>query len=571
MTYPPSTTYPTIAYFSMEIGLEPSIPTYSGGLGVLAGDTLRAAADYGLPMVAVTLAHRKGYFHQRIDPRGVQQETPHVWWPEQRLQEAASRVRVRIEGRDVTIRAWRYEVRGARGNAIPVLLLDTQLPENSVWDQALTDQLYGGDLRYRLCQEVVLGYGGIAMLRELGYSGAQVYHMTEGHSALLALALLEARLNGQGLSTATKQDREAVRRCCVFTTHTPVPAGHDQFPASLVSQALGQDRASALKAQGDMPQDVLNLTRLALGFSRYVNAVSMRHEEVSRAMFPGQMIDAITNGVHAPTWAAQPIAELFDRYIPEWRHDNRYLRYAISIPVQELYRAHKQAKRDLLAEVERRTGTRFEPSRLTIGFARRSTPYKRADLLFIDPARLRRIAQAAGPIQVVYGGKAHPNDEGGKALIRHIYEVAAELREVIPIVYVEDYDMTMGRMICSGVDVWLNTPKKPLEASGTSGMKAALNGVPSLSVLDGWWVEGCVEGVTGWAIGGSWDLSGAEDTTESDSLYEKLEHVIVPMFYDRPQAWATIMRSAIAMNGSYFNAQRMVSQYLENAYMTSGE
>lgn len=556
-----------IAYFSMEIALDPGMPTYSGGLGVLAGDTLRAVADLGIPMVGVTLLHRKGYFRQRLDAQGNQREEPATWAPEQFLEPLSPRVTVLIEGRRVHVRAWRYLVHGVRENPVQVYLLDTALPENDPWDRALTDYLYGGDQRYRLCQEVVLGLGGVAMLRALGHTNVQTYHMNEGHSALLALALVEEQTRGRGLRAATKSEISEVRNRCVFTTHTPVPAGHDKFPLDLVRQVLGEEPCSFMERHECCQDNTLNMTLLALFFSRYINGVSMRHEEISQDMFPNYPINSITNGVHGATWASAPFQRLYDRHIPQWRKDNHYLRYAIRVPLGEIQQAHYEAKQAMLAEVQRRSGEVLDPRVLTIGFARRATAYKRADLLFTDLARLRRIAGQAGPFQVVYAGKAHPRDEGGKAMIRRIYEMSNALRDTVRIVYLEEYDMVLAKHLCAGADLWLNTPQKPHEASGTSGMKAALNGVPSLSVLDGWWIEGHLEGVTGWAIGHGWEPV-SDPKVDAASLYDKLEYVILPMFYGRPSAFAEVMRSAIAINGSYFNAQRMMLQYWENAYLT---
>lgn len=555
---------PTVAYFSMEVGLESDLPTYSGGLGVLAGDTLRAAADLGVPMVGVTLAHRKGYFRQQLDAQGNQLESPAVWSPESHLEEMPQRVAVTIEGRRVLVRAWRYPVRGVH-SVVPVYLLDTDLEENSAWDRRLTDHLYGGDRHYRLCQEVVLGVAGVEFLRAAGHTRLTTYHMNEGHAALLVLGLLEEVTGGRVPERVTEAAREAVRSRCVFTTHTPVPAGHDQFPAELVRTVLGEPAASALLACDGQFDNTLNMTGLALTFSRYVNGVGLRHGEISRGMFPGYPINSITNGVHAVTWVAEPFQQLFDRHIPEWRRDNQYLRYAISIAPSEILAAHAECKRRLIAEVERRSGVQLDATTLTLGFARRAAAYKRADLLFTDLDRLRRIARTAGPLQVVFAGKAHPRDEAGKALIRRVFEAAAALKSDLRVVYLENYDMALAGLLCAGTDVWLNTPLKPQEASGTSGMKAALNGVPSLSILDGWWVEGCLEGVTGWAIGEDGGKPG-DPQREALSLYEKLEHVIAPLYYRRPLAFAEVMRSAIALNGSYYTAQRMVMQYVCNAY-----
>jgi starch phosphorylase len=556
---------PQVAYFSMEIGLDPAIPTYSGGLGILAGDTLRTAADLGAPLVGVSLLHRYGYLHQHLDATGNQTEEPDSWHPEEFMEPMPVRVNIRIEEREVYIRAWRYFVLGVSGSTVPVFFLDTDLPENSPWDQKITGTLYGGDHRYRLCQEAVLGLGGVRVLRALGYDNIQTYHMNEGHSALLTLALLNERNGGRGLTSVELADWEAVRQRCVFTTHTPVPAGHDKFPLALVEQVLGRQHSQTLKAAGVYLDDTLNMTYLALNFSRYINGVSLRHEEVSHGMFPQYPINSITNGVHAVTWTALPFRRLYDDHFPEWRRDNAYLRYAVGIALDEIRQAHRQAKAALLREVEQRTGVSLDPAALTLGFARRAAPYKRADLLFSDLERLKRIAREVGPMQVIYAGKAHPQDAGGKALIRRVFQAAAALGDAVRVVYLEDYNIALAKLICSGVDLWLNTPQRPREASGTSGMKAALNGIPSLSVLDGWWVEGHVEGVTGWSIGED-HTSGSSQDQEAASLYDKLEKVILPLYHRQPDAYARVMRYAIAINGSFFHSQRMFLQYIKNAY-----
>src|SRR5215207_5009765 len=465
----------TVAYFSMEICLEQAIPTYSGGLGVLAGDTLRSAADLGVPLVAVTLLHRKGYFEQHLDAAGQQTELPVHWSPETVLEPVDARSTVTIEGREVQVRAFKYVVHGVRGHEVPVFLLDTQLPENSEWDRTLTDTLYGGDEHYRLCQEIVLGMGGAALLQAMGIDGGTIYHLNEGHSALLTLQLLERQLDGRQHFELDDSDLESVRHRCIFTTHTPVPAGHDKFPLEMVRHVLGDERVALLEAAGGVHEGMLNMTHLALHLTRFVNGVAMRHRDVSRGMFPEYPVNSITNGVHAVTWTAPEFASLFDRRMPEWRRDNLYLRYAVGIPLQEIRDAHAASKRVLLDEIARRTGQQLDPMAMTIGFARRATPYKRADLIFSDLDRLTQIARTVGKIQIVYGGE-------------------------VKVVYIENYEMAVALQMVAGVDLWLNNPMKPLEASGTSGMKAALNGVPSFSVLDGWWVEGHVEGVTGWSI-----------------------------------------------------------------------
>lgn len=554
-----------IAYFSMEIELESGIPTYSGGLGVLAGDMLRSAADAGIAMVAVTLVHRKGYFRQKLDAKGQQTESDDEWRPEEKLELLEPLSPVYIDGRKIGVQAWKYPIRGRGGHEVPVILLDARVDGNSPEDAALTDHLYGGDETYRLCQEVILGLGGRRMLGALGLNTIRVYHMNEGHSSLLTLGLLESQLGGR--QDPDEDDVNAVRKQCIFTTHTPVPAGHDKFSRELTRKILGDARVALMDAVDCWHDGLLNTTYLALRFSRYVNGVAMRHGDVSHGMFPEYPVHAITNGVDASRWVSPPFQKLFDLRIPEWRRDNLYFRYAIKIDATEIGNAHQEAKRTLLAALRENTGANLNEKRLTIGFARRAAQYKRMELLFSQMDRLRHIANQVGPLQIVYGGKAHPKDENGKAAIRAVFEAAAALRGTIDVVYVENYDAQWGALITSGVDLWLNTPHRPFEASGTSGMKAAMNGVPSLSILDGWWMEGCIEGVTGWAIG-SEDLPDDDQGDEIASLYDQLAREIVPLYYGSPRKYFELMRTVIALNGSFFNTQRMVRQYLEDAYQT---
>lgn len=554
----------TIAYFSMEIALEPAMPTYSGGLGMLAGDTVRSAADIKAPMVAVTLLHRKGYFNQKLDESGWQTEMPAEWPIAKYCQELHPRAQVTIEGRTVHLRGWQYVVKGLSGHEVPVVLLDTDLPENSEWDRTLTHFLYGGDAHYRLCQEIILGIGGVRMLRALGYShlGIGRFHMNEGHASLLALELLDESARVMNRRSFDKQDIDYVRSRCVFTTHTPVAAGHDQFTLDHVARVLGRpdwfSQHEVFCCAG-----VLNMTYLALNLSHYVNGVAKKHGEVSRQILTPRdanhhyQIDSITNGVHLATWAAPSFAALFDRYIPGWREDNSSLRNALRIPEAEVWAAHLAAKTRLIEEVNRRPHSAFDTETLTLGFARRATAYKRGNLLLSDAARLKNIAARAGRLQIVFAGKAHPKDDPGKRIIQQIIRASDSLRPEVKIVYLENYDWNLARLITSGVDVWLNTPQPPLEASGTSGMKAALNGVPSLSVLDGWWIEGCIEDVTGWAIG---------DHSDAASLYEKLENAVLSRFYHQHQEFVRIMRHAIALNASHFNTQRMLQEYVVKAY-----
>lgn len=576
----------TIAYFSMEIGLEPGMPTYSGGLGILAGDTIRSAADLKVPMVAVTLLHRKGYFYQRLDKSGWQKEEPVEWVVEDFLKEMPQRASVTIEGRGIHLRSWKYEVKGIAGFNVPVYFLDADLPENSEWDRTLTHFLYGGDQHYRLCQELILGIGGVRMLRALGYDQIERFHMNEGHASLLTLELLDEETKKAGRKSITRDDIESVRKKCIFTTHTPVPAGHDQFPIDLVRRVVGpredffdmKDIFSVdlvrriLRSQETFHEmkdilgreNVLNMTYLALNLSHYVNGVAKKHGEVSRLMFAEYAIEAITNGVHAGTWVAEPFQELYDHYIPGWRQDNFSLRYALSIPKQEIWEAHLQAKKRLIQYVNRQTNAGMETEVLTFGFARRVATYKRGDLLFTDIDRLKSNPTKTGFLQVIYAGKAHPQDQEGKDLIKRIFQIKEALKKDIKISYLENYDMEIGKMIVSGVDVWLNTPQPPLEASGTSGMKAALNGVPRLSILDGWWIEGHIEGVTGWSIGESREAH--DQVKDSSSLYNKMEEVVVPMYYHDRNRFIDMMLHCIALNGSFFNTHRMVQQYVLNAY-----
>jgi starch phosphorylase len=558
----------SVAYFSMEIGIDEKICTYSGGLGILAGDTIRSAADLRVPMVAVTLLYRKGYFRQRLDADGWQREEPTSWAFDELLQEESPRAQVIVEGRTVHLRAWRYDVQGESGYAVPIYFLDADLPENSEWDRGLTQSLYGGDEHYRISQEVILGIGGVRMLRALGYQEIGTFHLNEGHAALLTLELLDESAKQAGRESIIAQDRDTVRDHCVFTTHTPVPAGHDKFPLELARKVIGE-RNDFFGLEGVLHEgNTLNMTYLGLNLSRYVNGVARKHGEISRLMFAGYTIDAITNGVHAAAWVAEPFRELFDRTIPSWRQDNFSLRYALSVPRNELWDAHMQCKKQLMGLVNHETGAGMDENVLTIGFARRAATYKRADLLFRDMERLKRISNEVGKIQIVYGGKAHPRDHEGKELIKKIFLAKNDLKDDINIVYLENYNMTLGAIMTAGVDIWLNTPEPPMEASGTSGMKAALNGVPNLSVLDGWWIEGHIEGLTGWSIGEPVYGKGEERDHSQDapSLYDKLEHTVIPLFYGDRSRFMNMMAYSIAINGSFFNTQRMVQEYVLNAY-----
>ena len=553
---------PRIAYFSMEIALQNEIPTYAGGLGVLAGDTLRSATDLDLPMVAVSLVSRAGYFRQEIDAQGRQSEHPANWDPAGLAQALDARIAVMIEGRKVWIGAWLYVLKGHMGGRQPVLLLDTDLDENSSDDRKITHYLYGGDNIYRLKQEIVLGLGGARLLQALGFT-IRHYHMNEGHSALLGLELMRRyTYSAEHLRPGESQyDIPRVRDLCSFTTHTPVEAGHDRFSYDLVRRVLdnGFDFEMLKHLAGE---DNLNMTRLALNLSEYVNGVAGKHAEISNAMFPGYRVHAITNGVHPYTWAAAGFRQLYDHHTPGWCHEPQLLiRADCCIPEAAIWQAHVQAKQHLIETVQILTGVVLNPQIPVIGFARRMTAYKRPDLLFSDLERLKAIARNH-PFQIVLAGKAHPRDENGKQIIAQLHDHAIALAGMITVAYLPDYELALAQTLTAGVDVWLNTPLPPMEASGTSGMKAAFNGVPNLSVLDGWWLEGCIEGVTGWAIGSAADLPDGDAL----ALYDKLEQVVLPLYYDDTSGWIKVMKGAISKNASYFNSHRMMRRYATEAY-----
>ena len=548
-----------VAYFSMEIALRSEIPTYSGGLGVLAGDTLRSAADLKIQLVGVTLVSREGYFRQSIDPAGRQIEQPEPWKPEAWAEALPAKVSVTIDGRAVWIGGWLYVVEGIGGGQ-PVVLLDTDLPENDPRDRLLTHYLYGGDAAYRLSQEIVLGIGGVRMLDALGFH-VLAYHLNEGHSALLTLQLLRrAEYEPDALRPGeSPYDLPMVREKCHFTTHTPVEAGHDQFPYELVQRLLGDfvDPATLRRFAGE---DELNTTRLALNMSEHVNGVACRHAETAQRLYPEHRVDAITNGIHPSTWASPAFARLYDAQIAGWRLEpERLIRAEVALADDDVWRVHTEAKRALIERVSAASGVELDPDLPLIGYARRMTLYKRPELFFEDVARLKSIA-ARQPFQAVFAGKAHPHDRGGKEAIERLHQWMREVAGSIRMAFLPDYTMATALAMVSGADVWLNTPQPPLEASGTSGMKAALNGVPNLSVLDGWWVEGHMEGITGWAIG-----NGERSSSDAVSLYDKLERVVLPLYAAR-DGWIRIMKGAISRNASLFHSHRMMRRYAADAY-----
>ncbi len=561
-------TEPKIAYFSMEIGLRDDIPTYSGGLGILAGDTVKSAADLNLPFVAVTLICIKGYFRQELDSNGHQTEHPVLWNPSDFMKLSQEKVTVTIEGRDVHVQSWVYFVESPRGGVIPVLYLDTNLPENSDEDRTLTDHLYGGDESYRIKQEVVLGIGGVRMLRKLGFE-IKKYHMNEGHAAFLTLELLhEFKKDIESVWDEEHiWDIEPVKDLCVFTTHTPVEAGHDKFTYELYEKVFRDYFPVNIlkKLAGDKK---VNMTLLGFNSSNFVNGVAKKHGEVSQNMFPGYQINAITNGVHSYTWTSDSMKKLFDKYLPGWANEPEiFVRIGV-IPDEELWAAHSEAKNELIDYVNTVSGADMDYDTLTFGFARRATAYKRADLLFSDLKRLEKIGTKK--IQIIYAGKAHPKDTVGKELIEKIYSYKEDLKGKIKIAFIQNYKMDIALKLVSGVDIWLNTPLRPLEASGTSGMKATHNGVMNFSVLDGWWIEGHIEGFTGWSIGPAAteiEPDNNMNAIDADDLYNKLEKKIIPLYYGDRKNWVRMMQNAIGKNAYYFNTHRMMRRYVTEAYI----
>jgi starch phosphorylase len=550
-----------VAYFSMEIALRSEIPTYSGGLGVLAGDTLRSAADLRIPLVGVTLVSRDGYFCQRIDAAGRQIEQPDPWRPEQWAEPLPAKISVTIDGRDVWVGGWLYSIEGG-GGAQPVVLLDTDLPENDPRDRLLTHYLYGGDRTYRLSQEIVLGIGGVRLLDALGFR-IIAYHLNEGHSAFLTLQLLRRAEYERDLLRPGDAfyDIPTVREKCHFTTHTPVEAGHDRFSYDLVQRVLGEfvDFPTLRRLAGN---EELNTTRLALNMSEHINGVASRHAETAQRLYPGYRVSSITNGVHPTTWTSAAFARLYDERVPGWRLEpERLMRAEVALPDEQVWRCHSEAKRELIARVRAACDVELDPQLPVIGYARRMTQYKRPELFFADVDRLKAIA-ARQPFQAVFAGKAHPQDQSGKDAIERLHQWIRELGGAIRMAFLPDYTMATALTMVSGADVWLNTPQPPLEASGTSGMKAALNGVPNLSVLDGWWVEGHIEDVTGWAIGHG-EATGAD--ADARSLYDKLERVVLPLYASR-DGWIKVMKGAISRNASLFHSHRMMRRYAADAY-----
>lgn len=553
-----------IAYFSMEIMLESDIPTYAGGLGILAGDILRSCADLNISSVGVTLIYSGNTFSQFINLDGSQSFKEVDWQKQDHLKKLPQKIKLQIQNTEVIVGCWRYDIVGQDGSIIPVFLLDTDLPENPQWARDLTKALYSGD---RFGQEIVLGIGGVKLLRALGYKNIQTYHLNEGHSALVTLALLEE----------LDYKDEEVKKKCVFTTHTPIPEGHDKFEYDLAQKEAAKYLPWHIRKIAS--EENLSMTQLALNLSKVSFAVSKKHQKVTENLFPMFKIDSITNGVHHLTWISPLLQSLYDQCLPSWREDPTILKMATSsLPNDILWSTHQECKKELISYVNKHlTSTSylnektqdselFGQDTLTIALARRPVPYKRPLLLYSDLERLIRIG--VGKIQIIQCGKAHPQDFVAQSFIQQIIKISKKLRSIIRVCYLENYSPRIARLLVQGSDIWLNTPQRPLEASGTSGMKAALNGVLNFSILDGWWIEGFeMNPFAGFSIGPKDDSLTPINSDQEDAkdLYDKLETQIIPMYYDKKTEWINRMKNAITL-GAYFNTHRVVKEYQEKGW-----
>jgi len=540
------------AYFSLEISIKPEIKSYAGGLGILAGDTLKSAADMDTNMAGITLLYKNGYFKQKLDPHtGEQLEEPDTWDYENILTLLEPTFEMIIAGNKVEGRIWKYDLIGLNGHRVPVYFLDVDLPQNDQEDRYANTNLYSGYEHTRIRQEMILGIGGVKALEALGYN-VNKYHLNESHAAFAAFELKDK--NG-GVDVSDK---------IVFTTHTPVLHGHRGYNAPTYYHYLDQKYHQYLNTNLAGENGKILLTDICFENTCYTNAVAKKHREVSQGMFPGREIDFITNGIHHLTWVSPNMAGLFDTYLPIWKREPEVFRNAYLIPDQEIMMAHKNDKKALVEYVNSTTGNDFKEDVFTIGFARRSDAYKRPDLILRDIERLRGIAEKYDGLQIVFAGKAFFNVAQMEGIIEKIYQVAQAEKGKLKVAYLENYDMNVSRLMLAGSEIWLNNPLRPLEASGTSGMKAALNGNPNFSVVDGWWVEGLVEGVTGWAIGD--ENSDYDENYEAEQIYTKLENTILPAFKNQAE-WVKIQKNAISMNASYFNTHRMLKEYIAKAYI----
>jgi glycogen phosphorylase len=559
-----------VAYFSMEVMLETDIPTYSGGLGMLAGDILRSCADLNINAVGVSLVYSGEVFRQHIQADGSQTFIEVEWKKMDHLTKLTDKITLNIHNEEVQIGVWRYDIVGLEGHVVPVFLLDAHFPQNSQWSRQITRNLYAdrGDLR--IAQEIVLGIGGVKMLRKLGYSTIRTFHLNEGHCAFVPLALLEEN----------EYKDEPVRKLCTFTTHTPIPEGHDTFDYDFAYRYA--EKYLPWHIREIASPERLHMTRLAANMSKYTCGVSEKHQKVSQHIFPDLKIHHITNGVHHRTWTSPILQDLYEAHIPGFLQDPGKLKTGINnIPDTELWDAHYLNKRRLIEYVNKhQTAISDSPSEspalheedlfhedtFTIAMARRPVAYKRPLLLYKNLERLLEVGE--GRLQIIQCGKSHPHDEMSQGIVKEIVRISRELRGKIRVVYLEDYSPRIARLLVSGSDIWLNTPMQPLEASGTSGMKAALNGVLNFSVPDGWWLEGYrMNPDAGWLIGTEIDGLEAsfDDEADANSIYDQLESTILPTYYnDRPQ-WIRRMKQAITL-GAYFNTHRCVREYKKLAW-----
>ncbi len=545
-----------VAYFTMEIGLQSDMPTYAGGLGMLAADLMRSCADMRLPVACVTLCWDHGYLRQHLNIDGSQTYEDIDWDPNDFMEKLPQKVTVKVEGREVTIGAWEYKLESS-GGSIPVYFLDTNLPENEPQDREITNQLYGGDGFMRLKQEAVLGIGGVRILRALGHQDIETFHMNEGHAAFLTLELLRER----------DWKNEDVKKSCAFTTHTPVKAGHDVFDYDMAYKVMGESLPWHIREIAG--RDALSMTELALNMSRYTCGVSQVHGEVSKKMFGRDEIDAITNGVHHLTWISDEMGQVLDKRCKGWRKDPKKLTDLTTedLPDDEVWEAHQAAKKRLIDEVNSRSNVGFDYDQLTIASARRVVPYKRPELIYTNLQRLKEVCQ--GKVQIIHAGNAHPSDPFSQGVVQRMIQRGQKLKDYVNIVYLENYNPDLAKLLISGADVWLNTPTRLYEASGTSGMKACLNGVMNLSTLDGWWIEGYgMDPESGWRIG---PLAKALDYEEhkvldAEDIYTQLQYQVVPEYYyhDRVR-WLRRMKRAIALLG-FFNTHRCIEEYMEKAW-----
>lgn len=544
----------SVAYFTMEIGLESAMPTFAGGLGMLAADLLKSCADKSLSVAGVTMCWKRGYPKQQVHPDGDQSFADGVWDPAAKLTMLPERVSVTVEGRTVQVAARKLELKGEHGT-VPVFFLETDLPENDPQDREITNQLYGGDQRMRICQEIVLGIGGIKMLRALGFKDVAQFHLNEGHCAFLTLELLRER---------NFVDAD-VKRSCAFTTHTPIPAGHDVFPYDLAWKVCGEQLPWHIKKLAG--EEALSMTRLAMNLSHYTCGVSQLHGEVSRKMLGDESIDAITNGVHAPTWASAPMVALFDKYLAGWRDDPSVFSQAQKIPSKELWAAHRVSKEALCAFVRDHTGRPFDPDVLTLVEARRIVPYKQVDLLYGDIKRLLQIA--GGKLQIIHSGNTFPGDGYAREMVKKLMQLSHEFGDGVRLVFLPNYAPDLAKLLVAGADVWCNTPMRGLEASGTSGMKAALNGGLNCSVLDGWWIEGFEQKPeSGWRIGPQRSVAdaGILKMIDAEEFYETLEMEILPQYLDPTHGrWTDRMKDAISLL-AFFNTHRCIDEYCAKAW-----